>query len=1566
MMTEAAIQGRKIKESLGEGILEEDYGKIPNEYADSNDGSVSDSESEDEVIVTADNYENVTTVAEDGKYTDVTVKLNYYVGELGEDETVGLCKWGDGIIVDASVNPVFSSWAGWDDSDKNPTYQMNAVEGYPGWYGITLTVTEELTTGEDGTINGSTSGFSVFRSSASSTPQFECSGFSNSYPDIYVGLLSRKITAVKDGIGYARIEDVEISTEALAELVAKAKELKEEDYKDSGWEAFSEALTAAEAVLEKESPASSEIEEAYNNLKKAMDDLVPASIVEAEIIVKQVPLADDFITGADISSYVSLKESGTVFKDEDGNELSDEGFFKYLYDNGTNWVRIRVWNNPYDAEGNGYGGNNDIEKAKIMGKLATDAGMRVLIDFHYSDFWADPGKQQTPKAWAELSVDERAEKVYQFTKDSLEALKEAGVDVGMVQVGNETTGGICGVFYDKDGWSEAVKIFNAGSKAIREFDENCLVAVHFTNPETDGKYASLAKSLYDNNVDYDVFASSYYPFGHGTTENLTEVLANVAKTYGKKVMVAETSWATTLEDQDGHGNTVAKGNNDAGIWYGGSAIDNQAWFGFDGTALATAKIYSYIRTGATAEKAIADVENPSITIKDGEAVVYPDKVTVKFNDGTSDQYGVEWNEDEKAQVDTTELGKQTVKGTVTCEYAVSDGSTKTETKSVTLTITVEPASVAQLINPGFEDADMSAWTITGEGTERTGDDPRSGSYAVHFYDASAVTSTVMQTVKGLEADTYVFGGYIQGDAASAADLIVKIYDKDGNQKGEDMKASCSLEGWCVWQNPEIVGIVVAEGDYLEVGMEVNASAGGWGTMDDFYLYGTKKYSILVDDQIKNGTVSFSSEKAVAGETITITATPDSGYILTQLAISGRAVQKDTLTSENGKVTYDAKTSTVVLIYDETVTKEITETFTMPNGKVTVSAVFEKNNENIKEGLWAEWTDDWKELLGDDNTITYTGKAIKPTINVYDGETPLTSKSYSVSYKNNTKVGEASVVIKGKGNYTESDTLTFKIAPVNLGSDENISIPDLYVAAPTNGRAVSIKPTVTWNGKKVNTKYYEVELPDLTGENLGAYIDPGTYDVVVKAKENNGIYEGSRTIKIMLVDTEKQVLMSSTKIKLNFKSKEWAKDGVTLTNDDITVTYKNEKLLLGDDYTLEYENNTEIGTATVIIKGTGTAENGKRLVGEMSKTFKITGTAIKARDVSLEAGSFIYDGAEKKPEVTVTGLTKDEDFKVTYQNNRNASKKATAIITGINGYTGTIKKTFTIAAYDVQEEDVTIKVAGSSVAESVAAGSVPYEKGGSKPEVTVTFNGKDLVLGTDYTLTYSKNTKVTDGSTAIVKVKGKGNYKGTKTVQFAIGTQDIQTLTATAADQTSAKKWNKVNPVITDKNGKVLKKGTDYEKELEYVLYDAQGEQIADSTTTPPAVGMKVKVTATGKGNYTGKIDAEFRIIDAKNNIAKARIIIIPQTYTGNEIEPQKSAITLEMKENGEWKPLTEEQYEILGYSNNINKGKKAKITIHGLGAYGGTKTFNFEIKAQSMSLAKLADKTASMLETMLN
>ena len=268
-------------------------------------------------------------------------------------------------------------------------------------------------------------------------------------------------------------------------------------------------------------------------------------------------MPDDFIIGMDSSSVLSLEESGVKYYDF--NETEPKDLFVILKNHGINTVRIRIWVDPWtapDGEGvrHGYGGGNvDIDRAVEIGKRVTAAGMKVLANFHYSDFWADPGRQLEPKAWAGKTFEEKKTLLYNYTKESMQKFKDNNVDVSIVQIGNETTGGMAGVAHDEE-YKNFSELVTQGTRAVKSVYPNALTAVHFTNPEK-GAYAGIASSLSANECEYDIFGTSYYPFFHGTLENLVSQLNAVTRrSGGKKVMVMETSYAYTDEDTDFCGN----------------------------------------------------------------------------------------------------------------------------------------------------------------------------------------------------------------------------------------------------------------------------------------------------------------------------------------------------------------------------------------------------------------------------------------------------------------------------------------------------------------------------------------------------------------------------------------------------------------------------------------------------------------------------------------------------------------------------------------------------------------------------------------------------------------------------------------------------------------------------------------------------------------------------------------------------------------------------------------------------------------------------------------------------
>jgi len=266
------------------------------------------------------------------------------------------------------------------------------------------------------------------------------------------------------------------------------------------------------------------------------------------------------IRGVDISTIVSLENSGVKFYNENGQE---QDIFKTLADNGVNYIRVRVWNEPNDGNGHTYGGgNSDVETAGIIGRRAAEYGMKLLVDIHYSDFWADPAKQTRPKYWAPHSHDKLKGEIYNWTKWVVEHVTELGGDIGMVQVGNETQCFFCG---EKDMY-KICDLFSSGEKAVRDFNRDILICHHFTNPES-GYFDWYAKVMQECSLDYDVFATSYYPYWHGSLDNLRKELKNIADKYGKYVMVAETAYPYTNEDGDAFPDSVKQGSSGATLAY---------------------------------------------------------------------------------------------------------------------------------------------------------------------------------------------------------------------------------------------------------------------------------------------------------------------------------------------------------------------------------------------------------------------------------------------------------------------------------------------------------------------------------------------------------------------------------------------------------------------------------------------------------------------------------------------------------------------------------------------------------------------------------------------------------------------------------------------------------------------------------------------------------------------------------------------------------------------------------------------------------------------------------------
>ena len=620
---------------------------------------------------------------------------------------------------------------------------------------------------------------------------------------------------------------------------------------------------------------------------------LPDGPEESSVYVEAIPdISDDFYRGMDASAVLALENSGIKYYNFDGEE---QDVFMTLAQAGVNYIRLRVWNDPYDENGNSYGGgNNDVATAIALGQRATKYGMKVCIDFHYSDFWADPKKQFVPKAWEGMDIEEKSDALYNFTLESLTQLLDAGVDVGMVQIGNEINNGMSG----ETDVANVRKLLTAGSKAVREAAANSgkeiLVAVHYTNIDDMKKLDTLLTGLQVKEIDYDIVGLSFYPYWHGTIEDLKNAIIHIRDTYGKKVYVAENAYCYTAEDGDGSANSV-EGTDDLAEGYSAS-VQGQANEVRDVCAAASEAGAEgvFYWEGTWIPVGPADADNSNLWEKYGSgwassyASGYDPKdagqyyggcswdnqamfdftghplaslnvfkylkygataplavdsipaVTVACNIGTDpelpDTVSVIYNDRSEAQVpviwNTDDVAAIDTEngGNFTVSGTLEDGT------EVTAAVTVERINYVQ--NPSFEDADTSMWTVNYSGETDPTDyqvkaaDAHSGEVAFHFWSGSAdMDFSIEQSFTDLEPGTYELSAFSQGGDLSD-DAYMDLY---ALVDGKELTAPFKLTTYAEWQNPAIPEIKVTDGS-LTIGVRYKCNVNSWGTLDDVTLY----------------------------------------------------------------------------------------------------------------------------------------------------------------------------------------------------------------------------------------------------------------------------------------------------------------------------------------------------------------------------------------------------------------------------------------------------------------------------------------------------------------------------------------------------------------------------------------------------------------------------------------------------------------------------------------------------------------------------------------------------------
>ena len=567
---------------------------------------------------------------------------------------------------------------------------------------------------------------------------------------------------------------------------------------------------------------------------------------------------------------------------------------------------------------------------------------------------------------------------------------------------------------------------------------------------------------------------------------------------------------------------------------------------------------------------------------------------------------------------------------------------------------------------------------------------------------------------------------------------------------------------------------------------------------------------------------------------------------------------------------------------------------------------------------------WMGTLKDEDgntSFTYTGAAIKPVPNVYYGDMPLVAGTdFTYSYKNNINAAmtknKPTVTVRLKGNYSGTLTREFEIQPRDIAeaTANNVSAVEKFNKKTGAATEQLLKPVITFNGKTLrenkdgNADYKLYYLDD----DETAYAKAGTYPVTIYGTGN---YTGQTTVDEVIIPAANANNLSKAKIAFTFD-----------------------------------EDNQVLNS-----KG----------VAEAKKAY--------------------YDGGEIVPGVTVTyggtakvagvTLTEGTDYTMTVTNNVNLGK-ATVTITGIGGgYYGTKKDTFTIVpkvtalnestddklVITVNDVDTTVnsKPVGKKIVAEATNNKihVPFLKGGVKPAVVVKYGGKELKLGTDYTVTYkggkNKGTVPTKNAGGSVVINGKGKFfKGSATLNYDIIAGDITEMTYVVDDyvataKTLANYAKKVSLKAYDLDGKalVLKK--------DYVITSV--DQLSS-----PAIGDVVNVTIQGVGNYAGETKVSYRIVDnvtiktlkgakyaffdddnyeVKSNKFYVKYAGTPVVLTKDDliIRVNKKigrTTQLETLENGD--------YEILLYENN-NKVGTSKITIKGVGDYAGVFTLSYRI-----------------------
>lgn len=590
---------------------------------------------------------------------------------------------------------------------------------------------------------------------------------------------------------------------------------------------------------------------------------------EAAVQVNPIPdLPADFIKGADLSMVPELEKIGIKFKDVDGTPADA---ITIAHNHGVNWVRVRIWNDP-KARQPMSGGKTDEARALEVAKRAKALGMKVLVDFHYSDGWADPGQQHVPKAWANDTKEQLVQHVYDYTLQVVKDFQAQGVTPDMIQVGNEVKYGMMWPIGKLDAGSDGkdfADLMAAGLKACRDADPAIKLMIHLP----DGGSNELFRNFFDQLItqngvnDFDVIGFSYYPFWHGPLDVFQKNINDVAARYNKDVVVAETALGFTLDNYDSENNHYGGAEEKAsgfcatvqgqatglreimnavnnvpnhrgiGMFYwapdwvaglgwqegAGNNWENLAMFDKNNKALESWDVYKDVSDQSlpTVAKEVVDIDEMEVRTSAGIPVKLPETVRVTFSDDSMEILPITWSKASPMTFDAN--GEYTVAGKI--------GKTGTP---VDCYVTVEDK--ANLLKNGdFETMSLDGWKCEGTGWIRTHSNPENikGKCSMDYWAEPAFNFRVSQEVTGLSDGLYTLEVETQGNGKHKSyDLFVITAD------GEKQTAEIKDTGWKNWSTTKIENIEV-KGGKVTVGLEQDAFPGNWGTIDNIKFYRQK-------------------------------------------------------------------------------------------------------------------------------------------------------------------------------------------------------------------------------------------------------------------------------------------------------------------------------------------------------------------------------------------------------------------------------------------------------------------------------------------------------------------------------------------------------------------------------------------------------------------------------------------------------------------------------------------------------------------------------------------------------